>query len=225
MIVHFMAAYYSQWAHQNLAPRSQDQWYSFKFCRAVKNRRINGSLQFPWKTGPEVINEQNVGRARWIFGTFVKYALEATGSASPVLIPVPSKDGLILASDFRSYAMAREAASPHGEWSIVPALRFSQQLQPASTGGPRGRGTLLPFLRVSEPIPPGDIILIDDIVTTGGSLLDSYDALARIGRAPVAAVVCGHTVSDSLYSAFGHHTKIIDTAPQVIPFLPPAPRA
>src|SRR6266478_5609490 len=102
MIVHYMATYYSQWAHENLAPRSQDQWYSFKFCRAVKNGRINGSLVFPWANKPETINEQSVARARWIFGLFIQHALQASGVKNPVLVPVPSKDGLLGAADFRS---------------------------------------------------------------------------------------------------------------------------
>jgi hypothetical protein len=45
MNVHFMCVYYSQWAHKNLSERSQDQWYAFKFCRAVKKRLINGTTQ------------------------------------------------------------------------------------------------------------------------------------------------------------------------------------
>jgi hypothetical protein len=218
MIVHYMATYYSQWAHENLAPRSQDQWYSFKFCRAVKNGRINGSLVFPWQDKPEVINEQSVVRARFIFGYFIKHVIEECGFKNPILVPVPSKDGLVGAADFRSFIMLREAISAHGNWPIVPVLRFTEVLQPAHAGGPRGREAIKPYLTVTGTLPSGEIILVDDIVTTGGSLLASHDVLAAVGHAPTAAIVCGHTVSDSLLSAFGHHQKNIDTAPQVISF-------
>jgi hypothetical protein len=211
-----MCAYYSQWAHRNLAPRSQDQWYSYKFCGAVKWKNINGTLTFPWTDGPEVINAQTVGRARWIFGMFIKYALDELALQTPILVPVPSKDGLIAAERFRSLDMLREAASPHGNWPIAPALRFTEQLMPAHEGGPRGREALRPYLTVSAAPPAGEIVLVDDLITTGGSLLASYDVLVAVGRTPAAAIVCGHTVSDSLLSAFGHHTKDIDTAPQTI---------
>jgi hypothetical protein len=76
MNVHFMAAYYSQWAHKNIAPRSQDQWYSYKFCNAVKHNRINGTLVFPWQAGAEVIGQTTVSRCRTIFGLFIKYTIE-----------------------------------------------------------------------------------------------------------------------------------------------------
>ena len=48
MIVYFMCIYYPQWAHKNLAERTQDQWDAFKFCRAVKSKNINGTMCFPW---------------------------------------------------------------------------------------------------------------------------------------------------------------------------------
>jgi hypothetical protein len=218
MIVHFMSTYYSQWAHHNIAPRSQDQWYAFKFCRAVKNKRINGTLTFPWRSGPEIINAQTVGRARWIFGLFIKYALGNLKLRAPVLVPIPSKDGLVGASSFRSLEMIREAVAAHGNWPVAPVLRFSEVLKPASSGGPRGREALRPYLRVSDAPPPGELILVDDIITSGGSLLASHDVLAAIGRPPTAAIVCGHTVSDTLLSAFGAHQKSIDTSPQTIQF-------
>jgi hypothetical protein len=218
MIVYFMCTYYSQWAHDHIAPRSQDQWYSFKFCRAVKNRRINGTLTFPWQAGPEIIDAANVARARWIFGLFIRRTLERLNLPTPIIVPVPSKDGLIGVPSFRSMDMVAEAIAGHGNWPIAPVLRFSQSLTPANAGGPRGRELIRPFLRVPVAPPPGDIVLVDDIITTGGSLLASYDVLAAIGRTPVAAIVCGHTVSDTLLAAFGHHEKNVDTALRVVPF-------
>jgi len=218
MIVHYMATYYSQWAHDNLAPRSQDEWYSFKFCRAVKSRRINGSIVFPWASGHETINEQSVGRARVIFGMFIDHAVAHAELPNPILIPVPSKDGLVGAAEFRALSMVQESVAATATWQIAPSLRFTQVLQPAHAGGPRGRAALLPYLAVTQAIPDGPIILVDDIVTTGGTLLASYDALNAVGRPPAAAIVCGHTVSDSLLSAFGHHQKNIDTMQQAIFF-------
>jgi len=218
MIVYFMATYYSQWAHENIAQRSQDQWYSFKFCRAVKSKRINGTLSFPWQAGPEIINSENVHRARFIYGLFIKFTIEEQRWETPVLIPVPSKDGLLGVDTFRSLEMTRESITGHGNWPIAPILRFSEALIPAHAGGPRGRDALAPYLRIEGQPPAGSLILVDDLITSGGSLLASYDALAAIGRPPVAAIVCGHTVSDSLLSSFGAHTKNIDTSPQIINF-------
>jgi hypothetical protein len=214
MNVHFMCVYYSQWAHKNLSERSQDQWYAFKFCRAVKKRLINGTTQIPLKTGAVTIRLDNVGLARHYFGLFIKRTLDSASLRSPILVPVPSKDGLLNVDTFRSLEMLRESVQGHGNWPIEPVLRFTQPLQPASAGGPRGRRVLFPYLKVKDNPPAGDIVLIDDLITTGGSILASYDRLNEIGRPPVLAIACGYTVSDSLISAFGNHIKAVDVSQQ-----------
>jgi predicted amidophosphoribosyltransferase len=211
-----MCAYYSQYAHTQIAPRSQKQWDAFKFCRAVKSARINGHLTFPWKAKPEVINQSNVARAREIFGIFIRMSLEQLGLKSAVLIPVPSKDGLVEAQSFRSLVMVQEAmAKQTFNATIAPILRFNQQLTSAHAGGLRGREVIRPYLTLVRSPPAGPVILIDDIITSGGSLLASYDVLAAHDIKAVGAVICGHTVNDSLTAAFGHHEKTIDPSAEI----------
>jgi phosphoribosylpyrophosphate synthetase len=77
---------------------------------------------------------------------------------------------------------------------------------------------LRPYLRMVDKAPPGVLILVDDIITTGGSLMAAYNVLSEGGAAPAYAIVCGHTVSDSLLSAFGPHTKTVDTEERPIEF-------
>jgi predicted amidophosphoribosyltransferase len=149
---------------------------------------------------------------------FIDHAINHCAVLNPILVPVPSKDGLISAVEFRALTMVQESVTAIGKWQIAPVLRFNRPLQPAYAGGPRGRAALQPYMTVTHPIPAGPIILVDDILTTGGTLLASYDALLAVGRAPAAAIICGHTVSDSLLSAFGHHQKNIDPTPQQIVF-------
>lgn len=145
--------------------------------------------------------------------------LKREGFEHPILIPVPSKDGLVTAGTFRTLAMIEEAsAAIRDPFEIVPALRFTEELKPAHAGGSRGRAAVRPYLQVVYQPPPGPIVLIDDIVTTGGTLLAAYDALTAAGRSPQCAIICGHTVSDSLLSAFGHHEKKIDTDPEAVGF-------
>ena len=106
---------------------------------------------FPWKVGQEVINESSVGRARTIFGIFIGHAITDLGLTNPVLVPVPSKDGLIGAATFRSLDMLREALVGNTARTVAPALRFTEQLQPAHAGGLRGREALAPYLQVVPP--------------------------------------------------------------------------
>ena len=219
MDLHFLCAYYPQWAHVNLAPRTQQQWDAFKFCRAVKNRRINGSLKFPLKPKPEIITEANVGRARAIFGRFIEVTLEQIEIENAILIPFPSKDGILGAASFRSLDMLTESISSRPiSVRICPVLRFNEQLKQAHAGGPRGRAAIYPYLTLSGPIPNGEIVLVDDLVTTGGSIMAAQDILREHGHFPSAAISCGLTVSDSLFAPFGLHSRPIDADPDDIDF-------
>ena len=103
MKIYYLCTYYSQWAHRNFStahPRTVGR--VFNFCRAVKNRLINGTLTVPFAEGPEVIHGSSVVRAREIFGLFIINRLSHLKLDHPILIPIPSKDGLVEAHSFRS---------------------------------------------------------------------------------------------------------------------------
>jgi len=212
MNVHFMCAYYSQYAHKNLAPRTQKQWDAFKFTRAVKSGLINGYMTVPWKNKPhEEIDTKNVHRAREIFGSFVRGRISHLGIEDPSIIPVPSKDGLVRAETYRSAEMVREAmAGSDLEANVECILRFSKEMERAAAGGTRDRTALAEgMVLISRPRSRA-VILVDDVITTGGSLLAAYDVLSAAAYPPTCAICCAHTVSDNLTAAFGHHEREYD---------------
>jgi predicted amidophosphoribosyltransferase len=48
-------------------------------------------------------------------------------------------------------------------------------------------------LVAAEHLPPGDIVVVDDIVTTGATLAEATRALTRAGRTPVGAATVAAT--------------------------------
>lgn len=193
LTIHYLCSYYSQWAHENLAPRSQAQWDAFKFCRAVKNRSINGSCTLPTKT-PITIKASNVGKARILFGAFIRQKLTESILADATIVPVPSKDSWNT-ENFRSLEMVRDAL-PGYQASIVPAVIFQEERPKAAEGGDRGYGAVKPFLKINGAVPfDKPIILVDDILTTGGSMLATRDFLVEHGANVACGVVCGKTTS------------------------------
>ena len=198
-----MCSYYSQWAHENIAPRSQPQWDAFKFCRAVKRRAINGSCTIPTKDGQQVIRPENVGFARTLFGTFIRNVLRQHYGVEILLVPVPSKDGLEQSKSFRSLDMTIEAMPEPLKSLVDGCVRFTQQLQPANAGGPRGKDALLPYMKTNRRLDGERIVIIDDILTTGGSVQATIQKIEDAGGVVIAAIVCGYTVSDSIRPPFG----------------------
>jgi hypothetical protein len=167
-------------------------WDAFKFCRAVKNRTINGSCIAPTTT-PKKIEASNVGEARRLFGLFIRQAL-AESYDDAVFVPVPSKDSHNTV-DFRSLAMVREALPIGEKHRAVPLVRFNEPRPKASEGGGRGYNAVYPYLEVSGTPPAGKIYLVDDIITSGGSVLATRDRLVESFRPVEAALVCGRTTA------------------------------
>ncbi|PCK81219.1 hypothetical protein [Rhizobium sophoriradicis] len=191
--VHYLCSYYSQWAHNNLAPRTQALWDAFMFSRAVKNRSINGSCVAPTKK-PVTITAGNVGKARELFGAFIRQALTDDVIQSSLLVPVPSKDSWNT-ENFRSLEMLKESLPERFHSCIRPLVRFSEERPKAAEGGERGYDSVRPFLRLASPVPQSPLILVDDILTTGGSMLATRDFLVEKGGAVSCGIVCGKTTS------------------------------
>jgi predicted amidophosphoribosyltransferase len=125
-------------------------------------------------------------------------------SADPILVvPVPSKDALPKAASYRSIEMAREALKGSARTdSVYDALRWDEVLKPAHESGPRGRAELLPHLQARGELAGQKIVLVDDLITTGGSLLACKDKLEAAGATVLGAITCGRTVYDAKVPPF-----------------------
>lgn len=213
MRVDYICAYYSQNAHENIEQRTQDLWDAYKFCGAVKSRTINGYCTIPRKPKPIIINSSNVGLARKVFGRFIGALCENNGYDGASLVPAPSKDSFSTDA-FRSRVMVEEAC-PDG-MTVIPAVRFMSELKPSSQGGPRGYVALYPHMQVVAGIAPQRVVLVDDILTSGGTLLAAHDRLVNAGFEVLGAIACGRT-TDIREKAFklghlelGHESPDLD---------------
>jgi adenine/guanine phosphoribosyltransferase-like PRPP-binding protein len=100
--------------------------------------------------------------------------------------------------------MTREAfAETQYSASVLDGLRWTRKVPQAHAGGARSRGILLPLLAASPEIKEQQVILIDELFSTGGSLLASADCLKAAGAEVLGAITCGRTVYDFKTPAFG----------------------
>ncbi len=110
-------------------------------------------------------------------------------------MPVPSKDGVVGAATYRTLEMTKEALHSTGlAGRIVDGLRWRQGLTKAHQGGNRNRTLLAPRLAADPKLKGKKVILIDDVITTGSSLLAAADMLNQQGATVLGSIVCGKTL-------------------------------
>lgn len=195
--------YYPNRAHEQLKPRTEDYWNAYFYVWAVKvgSHRKNFYILTPQQIN---ITKDNFVLVRKTFGRWAAEQAPNFSQQSVVLVPVPSKDGLAGEQDYRSLKMVREAftGTPYSG-NVLDGLRWIREVPQAHAGGARSRGILLPLLAVAPGVKGKRVILIDELFSTGGSLLASADCLKAAGAEVLGAITCGRTVYDFKTPAFG----------------------
>ena len=122
---------------------------------------------------------------------------EITRDRKVVLVAVPSSFSGWLRRGVEPSAMLARVAKDHagrGNWDVRPVLRRGGFLgTPQKTKHRRDRlGTPRRF-RVGRAVPSVPVVLVDDVVTTGGTLESAARALQRAGCQVLGAAVLAST--------------------------------
>lgn len=90
-------------------------------------------------------------------------------------------------------ALARAAVGAAPGVRVVPALRLSARARDSVGLGAQARErNLAGRVRLTRIPPPGELLLVDDIVTTGATAAESARVLARSGRRLAAVLALAH---------------------------------
>jgi hypothetical protein len=207
MKVHFVCGYYSDLAHRS-HKRPEDYWDAYFYVWAVKVGSFKRKFFIHASTGKKIeVDKSNFPLVRQMFGRFISDRVNQDWGIKIDLVPIPSKDGVVGAADFRTAVMLREClvGTPF-EGKSFDALRWSEQLPKAHQGGSRRRDFLKEHLTTDVKLNGKKIVLVDDLLSTGGSLLASKDYLEEAGAEVLGAVTCGRTIYDFNTKPFGRQT-------------------
>jgi phosphoribosylpyrophosphate synthetase len=204
MKVRYICGYYSDLAHKNKKRRPEDYWDALNFCWAVKVGKFKPKFNIHQNGKKIAINANNFALARQTFGEWIQKSVAKLGGQEATLVPVPSKDGLLAANSFRTLEMTKEALKDKDLAArVVAGLKWKEQLTKAHEGGSRNRKVLAPLLHVEGSVKGKQVILIDDLFSTGSSLLAAEEALTAAGCTVLGAITCGKTIYDLDTPHFG----------------------
>jgi hypothetical protein len=158
------------------------------------------------------ITEANKDPAMDWFAEWAAQKIDELGPRPKVIVPVPSSKTIVQSpATFRTAILAQKVAALAKNAVSFPGLRF-QTAQPNSReeGGSRSAEVLYPLLRLQR-LPPGDIVLLDDVVTGGGHLRAASWLIEDQGRRVQHAICCGRSLETQLDDPFSVPLETIDT--------------
>lgn len=193
-------------AHKTIARRPEPYWDAYFYVWGVKVGSFKRPFYIHHESCKQRIVADNFSLARSHFGQFLAGRIVAEGSGPEVaVVPIPSKDAVLgreLA--YRSLAMTSDALSATDfSDSVVDGLRWRAALPKAHEGGVRDRDFLKQRLAASDRLIGRDVVLVDDLLSTGGSLLAASELLVEAGANVLGAVVCGKTIYNFDVPPFG----------------------
>lgn len=173
----------------------QFDYDAFKLVQALKGKPINGYATLRKSNGKWVtINTQTTEPAFELWGEWAAETLAGKGLKGGLLVPVPSSTCLSLGQDPKGDRLAREVARRARGFRAASLLHWNIEYPKASAGGPRDVRTLYDNLRVATGQPPSRIILIDDVVTTGGHAIACARRLRTFGHTVEHCIAVAQTV-------------------------------
>ena len=200
MKVHSCAGYYSEYAEKVTGvarPHDPPFWESYMFCWAVKVGSFKSKF-YILKDGQRLdITKENFNLVRPIFGEWAAKVIAALQEKDVYLVPAPDTAALSNVHGYRTLKMAQEAFKETAYSDrVLDGLRWTKQRRKGHEGGSRKRADLLPLLEAKAEVKGKKVVIVDDIVTTGGNLLACQDRLIDAGATVLSAVTCGRSVYD-----------------------------
>lgn len=170
------------------------EWCAYKLVQALKGNPIRGYAWLRTMGGKPVrITAEDPSQAFEIFGEWAGSTLRAIG-AGGLIVPVPASGCTARGADPKGVRLAEAAARHAPGWRVDPMLWWERALPKASDGGSRDPDLLIGNLWLSTPVPKEPIVLLDDVVTTGGHLIACARGLTNHGASVTAAICAAQTV-------------------------------
>lgn len=162
--------------HPLRAHQHSSVWHLLRNLKSAPPRIDDGA----WGLGP--LDSPAPEPIQW-FGMMGALVLRLKRNASPaVLVPIPNSECTWESPIApRTLRLAQSIAVRAGNAIACDSLRWRVRLKPSHLGGPRDTATLSHSLCLAFRPPPGSVVLVDDVLTTGAHILAAVSVLSQAG--------------------------------------------
>jgi len=135
--------------------------------------------------------------------------LKDAGYDGAQIVPVPSSSHVNPNADFTGARIAAAVENRDPAFAARPVLYFAQPQPKSSAGGPRNTYELEKHLRITAAANLKQVVLLDDVMTTGAHLRAAARFLAKEGITVADAFVVARTIWNPKPSMFRCETETI----------------
>jgi hypothetical protein len=194
----------AQYLTRDVASMRGIDYDSTSLVKAVKGLELGNGYTDVQIDGKRCrINNSNKDDAIAWFAGWAAARIIALGTQPKVLIPVPSSKTIVNSpEDFRTMKIAQAIAARVPKANALSTLRFIEARPSSREGGSRDPAVLYPNLTITKGLPPGQIVLIDDLMTSGGHFIAASWALDDRGRVPKLALAFGRSLDSQIDNPF-----------------------
>jgi hypothetical protein len=190
----------------------QEDYTANRIIKVVKGEPIKGFFQVKIKGQNRRFEQSNVKDfTPALFNALAKKIQEAVNGDFS-MVPIPGSSATVKdKTDFRTWSHAREIAKAVGQRATaVAALRWKKEKLQAHKGGSRDPQVHFENLSLVER-PARQVVLFDDVMTTGSQMIGSYRRLAKEGLKPVCGLVVGRATKEQKSPVLGWQSEEIET--------------
>jgi len=186
---------FAQYLTKAESPWRQDDYHSSKFIKAIKGEPVNGYAYVPVLGVRRELTQQNASEATQWFGEMAAPELAELDLPRPlVFVPIPNSSSTVNSKNPPStIKLAQAIAGRLKDTNVWDGLRFKVAMKKSRQGGSRDPQEIYDNLTIAKPIPKADIVLIDDVRTTGAHMIAARAKLAGHGGNCLIGVCAGRS--------------------------------